>query len=97
MVTSPPPEARLIEEARAQRGLSQNRAGEAAGITGNRWRQIVKGAYPTQSLRAATTVGVRAKLSARRTGGRASTRQGGSRHIDRVLAARRISRENVAG
>jgi predicted N-acetyltransferase YhbS len=52
---------------------------------------------PQATLRAATTVAVRAKLSARRSGGRASSRQGGSRHIDRVLAARRISRENVAG
>ena len=52
---------------------------------------------PQATLRAATTVAVRAKLSARRSAGRSATRQGGSRHIDRVLAARRISRENVAG
>ncbi len=52
---------------------------------------------PQATLRAATTVAVRAKLSARRSAGRPATRQGGSRHIDRVLAARRISRENVAG
>ncbi|WP_107772631.1 GNAT family N-acetyltransferase [Nocardioides sediminis] len=48
---------------------------------------------PQATLRAATTVAVRAKLSARRS----ATRQGGSRHIDRVLAARRLHRENVAG
>jgi ribosomal protein S18 acetylase RimI-like enzyme len=52
---------------------------------------------PQATLRAATTVGVRAKLSGRRSAGRAAVRHGGSRHIDRVLAARRISRENVAG
>ena len=52
---------------------------------------------PQATLRAATTVAVRAKLSARRSAGRTATRQGGSRHIDRVLAARRISRENVPG
>jgi GNAT superfamily N-acetyltransferase len=52
---------------------------------------------PQATLRAATTVAVRAKLSARRSAGRSVTRQGGSRHIDRVLAARRISRENIAG
>ena len=52
---------------------------------------------PQATLRAATTVAVRAKLSSRRPAGRAANRQGGSRHIDRVLAARRISRENVAG
>ena len=52
---------------------------------------------PQATLRAATTVAVRAKLSARRSAGRTATRHGGSRHIDRVLAARRISRENVPG
>ena len=52
---------------------------------------------PQATLRAATTVAVRAKLSARRSAGRSATRQGGSRHIDRVLAARRISREHIAG
>jgi ribosomal protein S18 acetylase RimI-like enzyme len=52
---------------------------------------------PQATLRAATTVGVRAKLSARRSAGRVAARHGGSRHIDRVLAARRISRENIAG
>ena len=52
---------------------------------------------PQATLRAATTVAVRAKLSARRSAGRSATRPAGSRHIDRVLAARRISRENIAG
>jgi GNAT superfamily N-acetyltransferase len=52
---------------------------------------------PQATLRAATTVAVRSKLSSRRSAGRSATRQGGTRHIDRVLAARRISRENVAG
>jgi GNAT superfamily N-acetyltransferase len=52
---------------------------------------------PQATLRAATTVAVRSKLSSRRPAGRSATRQGGTRHIDRVLAARRISRENVAG
>jgi GNAT superfamily N-acetyltransferase len=52
---------------------------------------------PQATLRAATTVAVRGKLASRRSAGRSATRQGGARHIDRVLAARRISRENVAG
>ncbi len=52
---------------------------------------------PQATLRAASTVAVRAKLSARRSAGRSVARHGGSRHIDRVLAARRISRENVPG
>lgn len=52
---------------------------------------------PQATLRAATTTAVRAKLASRRSAGRSATRHGGTRHIDRVLAARRISRENVAG
>ncbi len=43
------------------------------------------------TLRASTTSAVRAKLSARRS----ATRQRGSRHIDKVLAARRVGREHV--
>lgn len=56
MAPSPPPEARLIEEARAQRGLSQNRAAEVAGITGTRWRQIVNGTRPASGPRVTQTV-----------------------------------------
>ncbi len=43
------------------------------------------------TLRASTTSAVRAKLSARRS----ATRQRGSRHIDKVLAARRVGREHA--
>ncbi|MGH3377926.1 MAG: helix-turn-helix domain-containing protein [Actinoallomurus sp.] len=40
----PPPEGRLIEEAReAMRGMSQNKAAKLAGMSGTRWRQIVTG------------------------------------------------------
>ena len=39
----PPPEGRLIEDARERRRLSQNKAAELAGISGTRWRQIVTG------------------------------------------------------
>lgn len=46
---------------------------------------------PQATLRAATTSAVRAKLSARRS----VTRQRGSRHIDKVLAARRVGREHA--
>lgn len=56
MATSPPPEARLIEEARVQRGLSQNRAADLAGITGTRWRQIVNGTRPASGPRVTQTV-----------------------------------------
>lgn len=47
---------------------------------------------PQATLRAASTSAVRAKLSARR----ATTRNRGSRQIDKVLAARRLGREHVA-
>lgn len=47
---------------------------------------------PQATLRAASTSAVRAKLSARRS----TTRNRGSRQIDKVLAARRLGRENVA-
>lgn len=47
---------------------------------------------PQATLRAAATSAVRAKLSSRRS----STRQRGSRQVDKVLAARRMGRENVA-
>lgn len=47
---------------------------------------------PQATLRAASTSAVRAKLSARRT----PTRNRGSRHMDKVLAARRMGREHVA-
>lgn len=43
------------------------------------------------TLRATTTSAARAKLSARRS----ATRQRGSRHIDKVLAARRVGREHA--
>lgn len=39
----PPPEGRIIEEAREKRRLSQNKAAERAGLSGTRWRQIVTG------------------------------------------------------
>lgn len=52
---------------------------------------------PQATLRAATTVAVRAKLSARRPASRSATRLAGARHTDRVLAARRSRRERVAG
>lgn len=50
---------------------------------------------PQATLRAATTTAVRARLSSRRTapGAEAAT----NRHIDRVLAARRVLRERVHG
>ena len=47
---------------------------------------------PQATLRAASTSAVRAKLSARRS----TTRNRGSRQIDKVLAARRLGREHVA-
>lgn len=43
MTGTQPPEGRLIEEAREQRGLSQNAAAERVGLSGTRWRQIVYG------------------------------------------------------
>ncbi|GAB3213284.1 hypothetical protein GCM10027294_43410 [Marinactinospora endophytica] len=46
--TARPPEGELIEEARGRTGMSQNAAARAAGISGTRWRQIVKG-YGTAS------------------------------------------------
>lgn len=39
----PPPEGRIIEDAREKRRLSQNKAAERAGMSGTRWRQIVTG------------------------------------------------------
>lgn len=48
---------------------------------------------PQATLRAASTSSVRSKLSARRS----ATRGRGSRQIDKVLAARRMGREHVAG
>lgn len=47
---------------------------------------------PHATLRVASTSAVRAKLSARRS----TTRNRGSRQIDKVLAARRMGREHVA-
>lgn len=47
---------------------------------------------PQATLRAASTSAVRSKLSARRS----TTRNRGSRQIDKVLAARRLGREHVA-
>ena len=43
MSTPQPPEGRLIEQAREDRGLAQNAAARAVGLSGTRWRQIVKG------------------------------------------------------
>ncbi len=48
---------------------------------------------PQATLRAAATSAIRAKLSVRRS----ATRSRGSRQIDKVLAARRLGREHVAG
>lgn len=39
----PPPEGRIIEDARERRRLSQNKAADRAGLSGTRWRQIVTG------------------------------------------------------
>lgn len=38
-----PPEGRLIERAREKLGISQAEAGRQAGVSGQRWRALVKG------------------------------------------------------
>lgn len=43
MDPTPPPEGELIETARKRASMSQNKAAKRAGISGTRWRQIVKG------------------------------------------------------
>ena len=50
---------------------------------------------PQATLRAATTTAVRARLASRRPGARHTTAT--ARQIDKVLAARRVRREHVAG
>lgn len=47
-----PAHGRLIENAREQirPKLSQNAAGKAAGMSGNRWRQIVNGVMPSEGI-----------------------------------------------
>lgn len=37
------PLGRLLEAARKRRGLSQNKAAQAAGVSGTHWRRIIKG------------------------------------------------------
>lgn len=41
--TPQPPEGATLEAARRRLGISQNEAARRAGISGTRWRQIVKG------------------------------------------------------
>lgn len=43
MSNETPPEGEIIEAARRRHRLSQNKAATKAGISGTRWRQVVKG------------------------------------------------------
>ena len=45
------PEGELIETARERLGLSQNAAAREVGISGTRWRQIVKGTGTAEGVR----------------------------------------------
>lgn len=78
-----------------QRGIGHvASAAESDGRDANRFMARLSLA-PKATLRVATTSAVRARLSARRP--LSSAASGTTRHIDRVLAARRIRRERVSG
>lgn len=51
------PEGELIETARERTGLSQNAAAREIGISGTRWRQIVKGTGTAEGVRVAVRGG----------------------------------------
>lgn len=54
---------RVIDDVRERQGISQNKAAEAAGISGTRWRQIVDGrAGPMNTARGLRTIARMARV-----------------------------------